>query len=206
MGEVKNRICLCMMRQYCKIAEISNAADAATLLDHSEDIHGGCGGYKTADDELNLPYCTTYAPPINDVISQVDVLEEMNKNRDGRDLDDNRFDIQDLENFRRDVKNSRLRYLVAEYDGIYQVGDKEKYYVLLKVGDTVDPYLIKTPKVLDDWVHPTPNDNKGETHFSEVKNPGICISFDFRPDFESGRYKAHCSPTECVPVPNNGNI
>ena len=35
--------------------------------------------------------------PINDVISQVDVLEEMNKSRYGRDSYDNLFDVCGLE-------------------------------------------------------------------------------------------------------------
>ena len=49
--------------------------------------------------------------------------------------------------------------------------------ILIQVGDTVDPYLVKEQKVTDDWYGPPPNKNKDETLCSEVENPGMWISF-----------------------------
>ena len=47
-----------------------------------------------------------------------------------------------------------------------------RYFFLLQVGDIIYPYLVKTPKVWDDWIDPPPNKNEGEPHFSEVDNSG----------------------------------
>ena len=88
-----------------------------------------------------------------------------------------------------------------EEDEIDQIGDKEGNHLLLQVSNTVNPYLVKTPKVLDDWVKNPSTDNKGETHFSDVDNPGRWSSFSFWPTFERVIYKAHCILTVCVPLP-----
>ena len=79
----------------------------------------------------------------------------------------------------------------------------EENYVILQVGDTVNPDLVKTYKVPYDWVNPTISERKGETHFSKVDNPSIWSGFSFQPMFESGRYKTHCLPTGFVTVPIN---
>ena len=93
---------------------------------------------------------------------------------------------------------------MEEY-GIDQRGYEEKNYVLLQGGDTMDPYLVNTPNVLDNWVDPPHNKNKGKHYLSEVGNPGRRSSFYFQPKFESGRYKSHCLPTGCAPVLKNEN-
>ena len=79
----------------------------------------------------------------NDVISKVDVLEEINNTGDGGNLDDKWFDVCDIDYYTTDVENSRSRYLLMEENVIYQVGNKEENYILLQVGDTVDKYLEK---------------------------------------------------------------
>ena len=56
---------------------------------------------------------------------------------------------------------------MEEY-GIDQFGDEEESCVLLQVFDTINPYLVRILKVLDDCIEPPPNKNKGEPHFSEV--------------------------------------
>ena len=64
----------------------------------------------------------THKPPSNDVIFQVDILEEMNETGCGIDLDNNCFDLCNIDDSMRGVKNSRSRYiLVVEYS-IDQVG------------------------------------------------------------------------------------
>ena len=75
-----------------------------TFSDHYEGSHGSRGGYNTADDGLNLPNYTDHDPPSNNVISQVDVLEEVNEAGYSRDSDDKY----------RDVKTSRSRHLLVE--------------------------------------------------------------------------------------------
>ena len=55
----------------------------------------------------------------------------------------------------------------------------EENYVILQVGDTVNPDLVKTHKVPYDWVNPTISERKGETHFSKVDNPSIWSGFSF---------------------------
>ena len=67
------------MTQYCKMLEIGDTADAATLLDYYEGFRGILFGYNIYCDYSSLPNYITYSPPINDVIYVVDVLEEMNK-------------------------------------------------------------------------------------------------------------------------------
>ena len=80
-----------------------------------------------------------------------------------------------------------------------------KKQIIIQVGDTVDPYLVKTPKVTDDWDGTPPNENKGETHSSEVENSGIWSIFIFWPKLDSVRYKFYCIPTGCVPVPKTSD-
>ena len=62
--------------------------------------------------------------------------------------------------------------LVCKRKGLYKVGDEEGNYVFLQFGDTIDLDLVKTVKVMVDWVNPPPNKNKGEPHFSEMCYPG----------------------------------
>ena len=81
-------------------------------------------------------------PPRNYVISIVDVLEEINKTWDSRNLDDELFYVLNLDNAMRDMETSRSRYIIVEEDGIDQVGDEEENYVIIQVGDTIDTYLL----------------------------------------------------------------
>ena len=59
-------------------------------------------------------------------------------------------------------------------------------YVLLHVGDTIDPDKVKFPKPLYDWVDPAPNTSKGGSTFNKVENPGGLSRFSYRPVFASG--------------------
>ena len=49
--------------------------------------------------------------------------------------------------------------------------DEEENCVILQVRDTVDPYLVKTSKVPDDWFNPPTNNNNGEPNFIYVGCP-----------------------------------
>ena len=167
------------MSQYCEIAEIGDAVNAATLLGHSEGIHNSHGGRNPNDDESTLPNYTDNSPLINGVIYKVDVLEVMNETRDWVDLDENCFDVCNIDEAMRGAENSRSIYHIVEENGIDQVGDEEENYVLIQVGDTVDSDLAKTLKVPDDWVKHHPNENKGEPHLSEVDNPDRWSMFSF---------------------------
>ena len=125
--------------------------------------------------------------PINAVISQVDVLEETNDTGDGGYSYEKCFDVCDLDDDMRDEETSRSGYFIVEGLGIDQVGNEEENTVLLQFDDIVNIYLVKMPKVPDDWVNLTPNENKREPYFSEVDNPGIWSRFYFQPTFERGR-------------------
>ena len=61
------------------MAESSDTEDGVTLYNNSEGSYGGCIVYSISDDELTLPNYMTHAPPSNDIIYQVDVIEEMKK-------------------------------------------------------------------------------------------------------------------------------
>ena len=92
----------------------------------------------------------------------------MNETGDNGDSDDECFDFCNLYDRIRDVETSRSRYRIMEEGGIDQFGDEEESCVLLQVFDTINPYLVRILKVLDDCIEPPPNKNKGEPHFSEV--------------------------------------
>ena len=49
----------------------------------------------------------------------------------------------DLDNSMRDMENSSRRYILVAQYGIYQVGHEEGNCVLIQIGDTVDPDLVK---------------------------------------------------------------
>ena len=57
----------------------------------------------------------THSPKINYTMTQVDVMEKMNKTGDGSNLDDNFFDVYDLVYDIWYVETSRSRYLYTEY-------------------------------------------------------------------------------------------
>ena len=80
-------------------------------------------------------------------------------------------------------------------------------YVLLHVGDTMDPDEVKVPKPPDDWVGHDTNTAKGEPTLYKVENSGGWIRFSYRPVFASGsqggQYKFHFIPDSCQPVPPN---
>ena len=116
-------------------------------------------------------------------IYHVDVLETINETGNERDSNDNCFSTCDLDDTIKDVETSRSRYILVEEDGIDQDGDEEEKYVFLQVGDTVDPYLVRNPKVPDDWVIHFSNKNKGEPHLSGVDNPGRWSRFYCWPEF-----------------------
>ena len=62
--------------------------------------------------------------------------------------------------------------------------------VVIQVGDAVDPDLVKTKKVTDDWNGPLSNKNNGKPCLSEVDNPGTFSSFSFWTAFDICGYKS----------------
>ena len=75
-------------------------------------------------------------------------------------------------------------------------------YVLLQVSDNVDPDLLKTLKVLDDWVD-YPIKITRVSVISVRWKIRIWSSFYFWHTFENSRYKVNCIPNGCVPLPKN---
>ena len=78
------------------MAESSNAANSATLSDCQDGSRGICSGYNTSYGQLTIPNYMNHSPKINDTMSQVDVLEDMNKTGYGSNSDDNFFDVYNL--------------------------------------------------------------------------------------------------------------
>ena len=144
-------------------------------------------------------------PTRNNVKYQVDAMEEINKTGNGGYYDDDCFDVFNLDDSMGGVEDSKSRYILVEGDDIDQFGDEKENSVLIQVDDTINPYLVKTTKVSDDWFYPPPNKNKGDTNFDDVETLDIWSIFYFWPKFESDRYKAHYLPTGCVTVPKNEN-
>ena len=66
--------------------------------------------------------------------------------------------------------------LLVDYS-IDKADEKEMKYVLIRVGDTIDPNEVKVPKSPDDLVDPTPNTSKGLPNFYKVYNPVVWIIF-----------------------------
>ena len=75
----------------------------------------------------------THDPPISYVISQVDVLREKNKNRNGRNPDNDWFDACDLDDYMTDLETSMSSYLLVEEYGIDQVGHEEEILLFYKL-------------------------------------------------------------------------
>ena len=59
------------------------------------------------------------------------------------DLDENCFDVCELDDVMRNVETSISRHILAEENVIDKVGNEEENYIILKVGDTVNTYLVK---------------------------------------------------------------
>ena len=104
----------------------------------------------------------------------------MNETGDGGNLYDDRFEVCNIGDTTMDVETSGifswnifvLIKLVMRWKS-----------VLIKIGNTVNPFLLKISKVPDDWVNSPHNKNKGESHFSEVDNPIRCSIISFHPKF-----------------------
>ena len=90
----------------------------------------------------------------------------MNKTGYVGNLDDTCFDLCKLGGTKIDVENSRSRYLLVEENGIDQFGCEEENSVIIQFGDTVNPDLVKMPRVSDDWADPPLNNNKGGHRFN----------------------------------------
>ena len=84
---------ICTKTQCCKILETSNAYNTADFPDNYEGSPISSGGYNRADKKSTPLKYTNNVPPSNHVISQVDVIEEMNETGDGRDSNDNCFGL-----------------------------------------------------------------------------------------------------------------
>ena len=93
---------------------------------------------------------------------------------------------------------------------IEQDKEGDMNYMLIHVGNTMDPDGVKVAKSPDEWVHPPPKTEKGGATVDQVENPGRWSSFSYCPIFVSGaqggQYKAHCIPDGYHPVtPNEDN-
>ena len=67
----------------------------------------------------------------------------MNETGDGVNLESNFFDVCNLDNAMSYAGTSRPRHIILEENGIEQVGDEEKNYVLLQVCNIFNPDLLK---------------------------------------------------------------
>ena len=92
-------------------------------------------------------------------------------------------------------------------DGIERADDGEMKYVLLHVGDTMDPDKVKVPKLLDYWLETYSNTSKGGLTLDKVNNLVIWSSFSYRPILVSRAQgvlsNCHCLPNGYHPVPPN---
>ena len=66
--------------------------------------------------------------------------------------------------------------MLVDYS-IDKADEKGMKYVLIRVGDTIDPDEVKVSKSPDDWVDPTPNTSKGLPNFYKVYKPVGWIVF-----------------------------
>ena len=70
-------------------------------------------------------------------------------------------------------------------DGIEKANEGGMNYMLLHVGDTMDPDEFNIPKVPYYWVGPATNTPKREPNFYLVDNPGRWSSLSHHPLFSS---------------------
>ena len=116
----------------------------------------------------------------------VDVEEELYETGNGGDLDDDGDDARYFGDTKREVILERLCVLLGD-DGTEKADEGEMKYVLLHIGDTMDPYDVKFLKEPHDWVDPAPNTAKEEPTFDKVDRPGGWSSFSFFPVFFAPR-------------------
>ena len=77
---------------------------------------------------------------------------------------------RDFGNAMRELDLERL-YVLLGNEGIYKADKGEMNFVLLCVGQTMDPDEVKFHKAQDDWVDPSPNTAKGQPTIEKVDNP-----------------------------------
>ena len=122
--------------------------------------------------------------------------EELNERVNGGDSDYDGENIREIEDTMREVELERSHVLLGD-DGIEKTDEGGMKFVLLHVGETMDPDEVKVPKSPYDQVDPPPNTSKGGANFDKMDNPGGWSSFSYHPVFASGsqagQYKAHFS-------------
>ena len=116
------------------------------------------------------------------MISEVDILGDMQETSNADNSDNKYLYVYDRDDELRWVEQSRIAYIL-EGNGLDQVGYDEDNFVLLKVGDTVNPEFFNTPIVPEDWFDPPNGERKAEPLFSEVDNPCGWGSYYFYPTF-----------------------
>ena len=130
-----------------------------------------CGGYVTAYDELALPNFLVNPPSHNYVIMEIDVEDELNDMVSRGYLHDGGYNVRYSDNTIREVKLERSHVLLGA-DGVEQADEGGMNYIMLHVGNTMDPDEFKIPKEPYDWVDPDTYTSKGEPNFDKVENPG----------------------------------
>ena len=101
-----------------------------------------CGGYVTADDGLALPNFLVHLLSQNYVIIDIDVEEELNEMVNCGYLDDGGDNARYSDDTMREVKLERSRVFLGA-DGIEQADEGGMNYMLIRVGDTMEPDEVK---------------------------------------------------------------
>ena len=63
-----------------------------------------------------------------------------------------------------------MSHFLLGYYRIEKSDEGDMKYTLFDVGDTMDPYDIKVPKPLDDWIYPDINTENREPTFNKFDN------------------------------------
>ena len=114
------------------------------------------GQYETKE----LSNYLIHLPSYDDFIFDIYVEEELNERWNGGYLDDDSNNAREFDNTRREVKLERSRVLIGDY-GTEKDDEGGMKYVLIHVGDTMDPYDVKVPKTPDIWVDRYTSTEKG---------------------------------------------
>ena len=189
---------------------MSNKNEGPTIRLSDDDIDSSSTSDAPIDSEVLPNYLMNAVPKDYDEKHILLDAEEDENEQGDPDLcesDDDAIEAENMEEAFEDAMKERMSSRLDDDSNENIVIEKRNMFEL---GDFDHPKTkkIKIHYVPKDWKTPPADKAKCEPDFQDVDNPGGWSSYSYRPVFKKEKngekkYKHHCLPTGCIPVPKN---